>query len=70
MSFFKLIVFLLLLTSIAHAQETTPANKKHQHTNALAKESSPYLLMHAHNPVNWMAWNEQTLAKAKQDDRK
>ena len=42
---------------------------KPQHTNALAKESSPYLLMHAHNPVNWRPWNEETLALAKQEDK-
>lgn len=33
-------------------------------TNLLVHETSPYLLQHAHNPVNWHAWNEQTLAKA------
>ncbi|MDB4372700.1 thioredoxin domain-containing protein, partial [Mariniblastus sp.] len=32
------------------------------HENALSKETSPYLLMHAHNPVNWYAWNDETLA--------
>jgi len=35
-----------------------------QHTNALIHESSPYLLQHAHNPVNWFAWNEKTWQKA------
>lgn len=33
-------------------------------TNDLIHESSPYLLQHAHNPVNWNAWNEKVLAKA------
>ena len=42
---------------------------KHRHTNSLAKESSPYLLMHAHNPVNWRPWNEETLALAKKEDK-
>lgn len=37
----------------------------HQFTNALAQETSPYLLQHAHNPVNWNPWNEATLDKAK-----
>lgn len=37
-------------------------NKKF--TNALVNESSPYLLQHAHNPVNWYAWNSATLEKA------
>jgi uncharacterized protein YyaL (SSP411 family) len=33
--------------------------------NLLLHESSPYLLQHAHNPVNWRAWNDETLALAK-----
>jgi uncharacterized protein YyaL (SSP411 family) len=38
-------------------------------TNALVKEKSPYLLQHAHNPVNWYAWNEETLQKAKDENK-
>lgn len=37
--------------------------------NALINETSPYLLQHAHNPVQWYAWNEETLAKAKQENK-
>lgn len=40
-----------------------------QHTNALAKEKSPYLLQHAHNPVNWMPWGDEAIAKAKAEDK-
>ena len=40
-----------------------------KYTNSLAQESSPYLLMHAHNPVKWYAWNDETLALAKQQDK-
>lgn len=40
-----------------------------KHTNALINESSPYLLQHAHNPVNWFAWNERTLQKAEQEQK-
>lgn len=40
-----------------------------KYTNSLIKESSPYLLQHAHNPVNWFAWNDETLAKAKQENK-
>lgn len=40
-----------------------------QYTNLLIKETSPYLLQHANNPVNWHAWNEETLAKAKAEDK-
>ncbi|APY11275.1 thioredoxin domain-containing protein [Seonamhaeicola sp. S2-3] len=38
---------------------------QHQHTNSLINETSPYLLQHAHNPVNWKAWNNKTLEEAK-----
>ncbi|MFB5610703.1 MAG: thioredoxin domain-containing protein [Nitrosopumilaceae archaeon] len=37
--------------------------------NSLINETSPYLLQHAHNPVQWYAWNEETLAKAKQENK-
>ena len=42
---------------------------EHQHNNTLINESSPYLLQHAHNPVDWYPWNEQTLAKAKEEGK-
>jgi uncharacterized protein YyaL (SSP411 family) len=35
------------------------------HTNQLIKETSPYLLQHAHNPVDWHAWNPENLHQAK-----
>jgi uncharacterized protein YyaL (SSP411 family) len=37
--------------------------------NRLAKESSPYLLLHAHNPVDWYPWGEEALAKAKREKK-
>ncbi len=40
-----------------------------QHTNALIQSTSPYLLQHAHNPVNWFPWNEQTIQKAKAENK-
>ncbi|MDB5283923.1 MAG: thioredoxin protein [Bacteroidota bacterium] len=40
-----------------------------EYTNELIHETSPYLLQHAHNPVNWMPWNENTLKKAKAEDK-
>jgi len=41
----------------------------HEYTNALAREKSPYLLQHAHNPVDWNAWNEAALQRAKDENR-
>lgn len=40
-----------------------------KHTNSLINESSPYLLQHAHNPVNWHAWKPEVLARAKAEDK-
>ncbi|MBS1659613.1 MAG: thioredoxin domain-containing protein, partial [Bacteroidetes bacterium] len=39
------------------------------HTNRLAKESSPYLLQHAHNPVDWFPWSDEALEKARKEDK-
>jgi len=41
----------------------------HKYTNELIHESSPYLLQHAHNPVNWYPWGEKALTKAKDENK-
>jgi uncharacterized protein YyaL (SSP411 family) len=41
----------------------------HKYTNTLVNETSPYLLQHAHNPVDWVAWNDESLARAKQEQK-
>ncbi len=41
----------------------------HRHTNRLSHETSPYLLQHAHNPVDWYAWGPEALERAKREDR-
>lgn len=43
-----------------------PNNTKHNH---LINEKSPYLLQHAHNPVNWYPWGEEAFEKAKAEDK-
>src|SRR5881409_2972489 len=40
-----------------------------RHTNRLAGETSPYLLQHAHNPVDWYPWGPEALTRAKLLDR-
>ena len=40
-----------------------------KHTNRLIHETSPYLLQHAHNPVDWHAWGEEALGRAKKEDK-
>ncbi len=42
---------------------------KPKFTNRLINETSPYLLQHAYNPVDWFAWGEEAFAKAKADDK-
>ena len=43
-------------------------NNKVEFTNKLINETSPYLLQHAHNPVNWYPWSEEAIALAKEKD--
>ncbi len=40
-----------------------------KYTNDLIHESSPYLLQHAHNPVNWIAWSDDLFENAKSEDK-
>ncbi|MDQ6644770.1 MAG: thioredoxin domain-containing protein [Chloroflexota bacterium] len=42
---------------------------QHKHTNRLIDETSPYLLQHAHNPVNWYPWGEEALQKAEGENK-
>src|SRR5215210_8094596 len=41
----------------------------HKHTNRLINETSPYLLQHAHNPVDWHPWGEEALEKARSGNK-
>jgi uncharacterized protein len=40
-----------------------------KYTNRLAQESSPYLIKHSHNPVDWFPWGQEALAKARAEDK-
>src|SRR5699024_9252149 len=52
------------------SQETPfPGNSGKRYTNELIYASSPYLLQHAHNPVNWHAWDEAVLQKAGKENK-
>jgi uncharacterized protein YyaL (SSP411 family) len=52
------------------AQRTeSAATKMTEHTNRLAHEKSPYLLQHAHNPVDWYPWGEDAFAKARRENK-
>src|SRR5213082_3935815 len=56
-----------LVTSSDNLAEPKPARP--EHTNRLAQEKSPYLLQHAHNPVDWYPWGEKAFAKARSEDK-
>ena len=49
--------------------QTNKMENKHKYTNHLIHENSPYLLQHAHNPVNWYPWGEEAINKAKAEDK-
>ena len=42
---------------------------ENKHTNALINETSPYLLQHAHNPVDWYPWGEEALERARKEEK-
>jgi uncharacterized protein len=52
---------------MAETQEIAGDNRRH--TNRLAGQTSPYLLQHAHNPVDWYPWGSEALERARQEDR-
>ena len=55
-----------------HRQATNPAGPvtpEQAHTNALIHETSPYLLQHAHNPVDWRAWGSAAFEVARREDK-
>jgi uncharacterized protein YyaL (SSP411 family) len=61
---------LALLASARVSPGDEPArNKAEGPANRLAKETSPYLLLHAHNPVDWYPWGPEALAKAKAENK-
>nr|WP_299341746.1 thioredoxin domain-containing protein [Allomuricauda sp.] len=61
------ILAIVLCFSFGCTQKKNTVTQKH--TNALIKESSPYLLQHAHNPVNWEAWKPEVLERAIKEDK-
>jgi uncharacterized protein YyaL (SSP411 family) len=59
----------LLVLSALPAADEKPADKKARPTNRLARETSPYLLQHAHNPVDWFPWGAEAFARAKKENK-
>ena len=66
---FIIIIFLNMIPQL-HGQDIVKENKKKEkYVNRLAKESSPYLLQHNNNPVDWYPWGREAFDKAKELDR-
>src|SRR4028118_36312 len=42
---------------------------EHKHTNRLSQETSPYLLQHAHNPVDWYPWGDEAFEAARRENK-
>ncbi|MEQ8627791.1 thioredoxin domain-containing protein [Ekhidna sp.] len=49
--------------------QSTKNQDMHEYTNDLINSTSPYLLQHAHNPVNWQEWGTEALEQAKKEDK-
>src|SRR5436309_2016936 len=57
----------LAATAPEKGQTMTPSTRPH--TNHLAKEKSPYLQQHAHNPVDWYPWGPEAFERARRENR-
>ncbi len=70
----KIHLFALLLLSLAMSDCKSPnSGTQHptdpKHANHLANQSSPYLLQHANNPVDWYPWGDEALQKAQKENK-
>ncbi len=64
--------FALLCPAAAPQSETGSSgagSSGYRYTNRLIHETSPYLLLHAHNPVDWYPWGEEAFAKARRENK-
>lgn len=63
------IMVLSFLCLVYSCKDTSKQDSEHAHTNDLIHETSPYLLQHAHNPVNWRAWSPEIFEEAQKEDK-
>jgi len=61
--------FLLFLLPGCGTGQPPVKDTMHEHTNRLIHETSPYLLQHAHNPVDWYPWGDEAFTKAKAENK-
>ncbi len=70
-AYISVFVFLFSLVSCGQTRKenNTMNSSEHKFTNHLIHESSPYLLQHAHNPVDWYPWGQEALDKARKENK-
>lgn len=69
---FNVFAFLILVNlncNISKKNNPDMTHIEYKYTNNLINENSPYLLQHAHNPVNWYPWGKEALDRAKKEDK-
>jgi len=59
----------IIALAVALLAADDPAKKPKHLANRLARETSPYLLQHAHNPVDWYPWGPEAFERAKKEDK-
>ncbi|MBL7114968.1 MAG: thioredoxin domain-containing protein [Kiritimatiellae bacterium] len=66
------VIFMITAIAATHltaSGDSSVPSGEHRFTNRLVQANSPYLLQHAHNPVDWYPWGEEALAKAKKENK-
>lgn len=69
MKYSLILLSLLYCTFFFTCHTSEEQEQSSAYTNQLIHTNSPYLLQHAHNPVNWYPWGEEALEKARQEDK-
>src|ERR1700745_972149 len=62
-------LFLIADLALCVLKESTGEDVGETNTNRLIHEKSPYLLQHAHNPVDWYPWGKEAFDKAKKENK-
>ena len=65
----RIVINLVFAGALCAQAEVPKGSSMHSFTNRLANEKSPYLLQHAHNPVDWYPWGEEAFETAKKEDK-
>ena len=66
---FAYTTFFCFILTLNSCKDDSKQQTAHAFTNDLAQETSPYLLQHAHNPVNWKAWSAELFDEAQKENK-